>query len=492
MMRYHRVLMASRATLVAILLATALATACGEKLSSSAQSSTPLPSGAQQINGTERIGWDQWAASQSEIAALRFFAVVDGKSVELTGVACLVSSGTTYACSSALPAMSPGAHSIQVVAFNGIFESTPSTPPLSVYLAARSVRTSSPTGLASEPAALEATIDGVTLRTATLTVGLADVTDLAVTTDGWVFASERAGRIRLLRNGALQAEPAAVLYDTVASGGTLLALAIDSGFSSNHWVYAVHTVARSSGASQPFEFRLTRLTESGGVLRSPAVLLQGIAASSPRPAAALRVGADGTLYAAFDDGGSPSAAGDPTSYNGKLLRLNPDGTTPDDQAGSSPTYLGGLASPRALALPASGRTVWLGQSARDGSERLVPARVEEAGPKRAIAGSPYALPAPFGIGGAFVYTSTAVPAFQGNLFLGSESGRYLLRIQLDAADGDRVSSTERLLVDRVGGIRAAAMGTDGAIYVANATSLFRVSPGGAPVAASGSGLRLVR
>ena len=38
----------------------------------------------------------------------------------------------------------------------------------------------------------------------------------------------------------------------------------------------------------------------------------------------------------------------PGTYNGKILRLNTDGTTPDDQPGSSPVFASGLISPRAI------------------------------------------------------------------------------------------------------------------------------------------------
>ena len=49
--------------------------------------------------------------------------------------------------------------------------------------------------------------------------------------------------------------------------------------------------------------------------------------------------------AAFDDGGESRQVGDAASPNGKILRLNADGTTPDDQAGASPIYAAGSSSP---------------------------------------------------------------------------------------------------------------------------------------------------
>lgn len=55
-----------------------------------------------------------------------------------------------------------------------------------------------------------------------------------------------------------------------------------------------------------------------------------------------------------------------------------------------------------------------------------------------------------------------------------------------------VASTERLLENRVGGIRSVAAGDDGAIYVATASSLLHLAPVTAS-AASGTGrLGIVR
>ena len=63
------------------------------------------------------------------------------------------------------------------------------------------------------------------------------------------------------------------------------------------------------------------------------------------------------LYAAFDDGGDTGLAGDLASPNGKVLRLNADGSTPRDQAG--PVYSYAYHSPRGLDWdPASG-ALWV-------------------------------------------------------------------------------------------------------------------------------------
>jgi glucose/arabinose dehydrogenase len=58
------------------------------------------------------------------------------------------------------------------------------------------------------------------------------------------------------------------------------------------------------------------------------------------------------------------------------------------------------------------------------------------------------------------------PAFAGSLLVASDEGRHLLRISGGA--------TERLLQDQVGGVRAVAIGPEGAIYFATANSIGRL------------------
>jgi glucose/arabinose dehydrogenase len=476
--------MRRRPTLTALILAVGVAAG-----GCSSQAPKTPTTGAQQVNGTERLGWNQLADGPDDIARMRFAALVDGARSDVTAVACVATADpTSYACSSRLPSMAAGPHAIQVIAINGSLESEPSTPPLSVVMVVAPTSGGTSSRGAIGPGSSETTADGVRLQLDTLASDLNDATDLAPAPGGWIFVSERSGRIRVFRDGALQAGAVATLDETVAGGGALLAIAVDPAFSANRLVNAVHTVAAPLESGRVFDFRITRLKETGGTLVVQVALLRGIPASSAQPAAALRFGPDGKLFAALDSGGDERAAGDLASFNGKVLRMNPDGTTPRDQAGATPVLAGGFRLPVGLGWSVDGRVLWVGERLGDGSERLAPV-VVEGRPMRAQSRAPYGLPAPFGIGGAAVYATSVVPQFEGNLFVGADAGRYLLRVRFDPADPLTVASTERLLVDRVGGIRAVAAGADGAIYLSTASALLRLAP---LTASSASGSRAIR
>ena len=239
----------------------------------------------------------------------------------------------------------------------------------------------------------------------------------------------------------------------------MLALALDPQVARNGFVYVVRVAL---DASSPM-FQLVRYREVGGTLGEAATLLDNVSASHARPldslslardrpAAALRFGPDGRLYAAFEE--RRDAAPAQGAYNGKILRLNPDGTTPRDQRGGSPVFAQGARRPRGLSWDADG-VLWI----VDG-DPMTPERLIAAAPTQ---GPFYTLPAPFGAASAVFHTG-------GDLLIGAETAGYILRVHFDRGDRKRVAGTERLLKGDVDAVRAIAVALDGTVYVCtNAT-----------------------
>ena len=75
--------------------------------------------------------------------------------------------------------------------------------------------------------------------------------------------------------------------------------------------------------------------------------------------------------------------------------------------------------------------------------------------------------------GMAFYTGTAMPQWQGNLFIGAMAGQHLVRLVLD---GERVVAEEKLFLDLKQRIREVRQGPDGALYLIAGTSLARVVP----------------
>src|SRR5262245_12962656 len=214
--------------------------------------------GVVQINGSERLGWDQSAADPIELSTFRYHIWVDGVSNDASGVSCASGAGAAgFACTSALPQMAGGSHTLELSTYiNGSPEiESAHSPALRVNVTAQTVGFQP----ARTSAALLTTADGIQLRLDVIATGLTDVTDLAFTGDDRILVSERLGRVRLIAGGQLQTEPAATLADVDSGGGGgLLGIAVDPEFANNRFVYGVYTTARG--------LQLVRFLEARGRL----------------------------------------------------------------------------------------------------------------------------------------------------------------------------------------------------------------------------------
>ena len=415
-----------------------------------------------------------------ELALIRYAVYVDGTRSELAGVSCASSATTAgFACSARLPALSAGSHTLQLASFvidGSVLESARSAS-LSVTVVLAATTTLAPGAASSErepawtPGAAGVTRDGVALHVELVAAGLDRPADLAFAPDGHLLVAERSGRIRIVRDGRLLPAPAWSLAETDEGHGQVLALALDPQFDRSGFVFAIYTAPSRSGG---LSFTLARFREASDTLVDRIVLLDGVRASSGEAAASLRFGPDGKLYAAFDDSGDQRLAGDLASPNGKVLRLNADGSTPRDQAGASPLYSYAYRSPRGLDWdPVSGSLWIVDRDAADSSRlsRVVRAAGARPDETRGVVRESFVLPPSTVPSSLALYRGRLFPAFAGSLLVASDEGRHLLRISVA-----NEISVERLLQDRVGGVRVVAVGPDGAIYFGTINTIGRVSP----------------
>ena len=95
---------------VAIVCTALIVAACGKPPSSPTETET--------ITGSERFGWDQPAADAGELATFRYAIYVDDARSEASDVSCAASpSNGRFACTSQLPSIAAGTHTLQVASF---------------------------------------------------------------------------------------------------------------------------------------------------------------------------------------------------------------------------------------------------------------------------------------------------------------------------------------------------------------------------------------
>jgi glucose/arabinose dehydrogenase len=432
---------------------------------------TPSPptNPGETISGRERLGWDQQAGDAAELATFRYAIYVDGVRSELADVTCGTTSGPAgFACSGRLPALTNGAHTLELAAFildaSGTLESGRSAP-LRVTV----------TGLTAPPVVAIpltsgetiATADRVKLAAEQLAGDLEDVAAIALLSGERVIVAERSS-IRMVAAGSRSSgDPVSVLR--LAADERIAAVTADADFSRTGHIFVIHAM--------PGTFRLVRYRLAGDALVERTPLMRDVAASSDA-AAALAFGPDRKLYAAFDDGGSRDAAARASEWNGKILRLNPDATTPDDQVAASPVIWSGLRAPRGLGWMPEDGTLWWTEARTDGVDRLAVLGTESIRPRRLAERASYQLPQPFGARMLAFHPGGEIPELRGNLLIAANDAGYLLRIRFERSlpqSAARIVTSERLLEGRIGPVRAVSVAPDGSIYVASGSALWRLS-----------------
>jgi glucose/arabinose dehydrogenase len=150
--------------------------------------------------------------------------------------------------------------------------------------------------------------------------------------------------------------------------GGLLGLAVLDG----QWLYAYFTTASDN--------RIERFALEGAAgsyaLGAGEEVLTGLQKAGNHNGGRIAFGPDGMLYATVGDAGVPDRAQDADSLNGKILRMTPTGTVPDDNPGDTLVYSMGHRNPQGLAWDDSGK-LWAAEFGQDTWDELN--RIEPGG-----------------------------------------------------------------------------------------------------------------
>ena len=147
--------------------------------------------------------------------------------------------------------------------------------------------------------------------------------------DGRIFVVEQAGRIRVIRNGALQTTPFLDISSRVLSGSErgLLSVAFHPQYATNHFFY-VYFTTQTNGDIRIERFTATSNPEVADPASSKLIITAPHSTYANHNGGLVSFGLDGMLYAGLGDGGN---AGDPlgngqnfNSLLGSLLRLDVD------------------------------------------------------------------------------------------------------------------------------------------------------------------------
>jgi aldose sugar dehydrogenase len=347
-------------------------------------------------------------------------------------------------------------------------------------------RAQSPQG----PAQRSPTPDAISgnVRVETVAKGLEHPWALAFIPDGRILVTERAGRLRIVDRDGKLSPPLSGVPRVFASGqGGLLDVATDPKFSSNRLVYLSYAEPGEGGAGTAVA--RGRLGEQG--LDNVEVIYrqQPKVESGGHYGSRLVFSRDGKLFVTQGDRQNyRERAQDLAQGQGKIVRINPDGSIPKDnpfvgRSGARPEIWSyGHRNVQAAALhPETGQLWTVEHGARGGDELNHPeagknygwpiitygvdysgAKIGEGAAKPGLEQPVYYWDPVIAPSGMAFYTADAIPGWKGSILIGSMDPGRLVRLTM--ANG-KVTSEERYLGGLDDRIRDVQQGPDGLVYV---------------------------
>jgi len=308
-----------------------------------------------------------------------------------------------------------------------------------------------------------------------------------------LFVVEKAGRVRIVKDGVLLSRPFLDISSLVSGGGEqgLLSIAFHPRYAANRRYYVNYT--DTAGDTRVVRYQASAADPDRTDASTRRVLLRVDQPYGNHNGGQLQFGPDGRLYVGMGDGGSAGdpqdRAQDPRSRLGKLLRITL-GTSPLKVA----VYAKGLRNPWRFSFDRASGDLWIGdvgQGAREEIDRLRAGRPAGANlgwsgyegtrvfnAARAARPDKSRLVWPVeqyghGVGvsvtGGYVYRGAAIPALRGYyLFADFGSGRIWMmkgaagsRLRAPGLDG-RVSSVSSFGEDASGELYVVSL--EGAVY----------------------------
>ena len=142
-----------------------------------------------------------------------------------------------------------------------------------------------------------------------------------------IYLTERPGGIVRIGNGVVERQRVELTQklSTAAEAG-LLGFVLAPDFAQTRQAYAYYTYQEGA---RPLN-RIVLLRLEGDVWKEEEVLVDRIPSGRVHHGGRLKIGPDGKLYATTGDAAEANLAQNPESLGGKILRMNLDGSIPDD------------------------------------------------------------------------------------------------------------------------------------------------------------------
>ncbi|KKS17030.1 MAG: Quinoprotein glucose dehydrogenase [candidate division WWE3 bacterium GW2011_GWA1_41_8] len=312
---------------------------------------------------------------------------------------------------------------------------------------------------------------------------------IVFTSEDRILVTERNGNIRIIEKGKLLTTPM-ITFPEVSqiSEEGLMGLALDPDYNSNKFIYTSYAY----GPSNNIKVRVVQLRDEGNTATVQKTVIDNIPAAKFHAGSRLKFGPDDKLYITTGDASQKALSQNQSSLAGKILRLNTDGTIPEDNPyPDSPVWSLGHRNPQGIDWHPVTKELWQtehGPSGNDGPNGGDEVNIIYKGGNygwpvvshnNSSAGmiDPILVftPAEAPASGMF-YAGNLLPQFKNNFFFGNLRGMGIIRVIPDVSGSGENPQYEKLLYNEYGRIRDVVQGPDGAIYFSTSNKDGRGNP----------------
>jgi glucose/arabinose dehydrogenase len=334
-----------------------------------------------------------------------------------------------------------------------------------------------------------------------LTQGLGVPWGMAFLNRDELIFTERSGDIKLLNLNSLKITTVvgAPIVATNGQGG-MLDVAIGPNYTQSGWIYFTYSKPTPDGAATT----LARAKRTNNQLTDWQDLLVSLSATGKGQHFGSRIAFDQNnhIYFGIGDRGEREQAQNLGNHMGSIVRLNLDGSVPDDNPFSTnkkardEIWSYGHRNPQGLQFDKGKKVLWsiehgprggdeinLIQKGKNygwpvvshGKEYWGPFDIGEGQTKQGIEPSVKVYIPSIAPGSLLLYSGDAFPQWRGNLFAGALKLQHLNRISISS--DNQATNEERLLGDLNQRIRALAQSSQGWIYLSTDNgNIFRLKP----------------
>jgi len=295
--------------------------------------------------------------------------------------------------------------------------------------------------------------------------------------DNFIWMTERDGKISRLNPVTGELFPIATISEVVSIGeGGLLGMALHPDFTSTPQVFVVYDYNNDNG----YREKVVRFDYSGGTLVNPVILIDNIKANNIHDGSRLLI-LNNQLLVTTGDAADQTQPQNKDVINGKILRLNLDGTIPaDNPVPGNPFWSYGHRNPQGLVF-ANG-ILYSSEHGPDTNDEInIIDKGENYGwpnvggycdlneeqsfctannVKEPIkAWTPTIAPS-----GIEFYDKDMIPQWKNSILVATLKNRRLLQLRLDDTHMN-VAETNEFFTDKYGRMRDVCISPDGKVYI---------------------------